>query len=188
MKLLMKNRLLFLFLILTIISFLSGLFFYVFIDDNSKKIVSDNIDLLINNKLINNSLIVNNSIISISVFLFGISIVGTIIIIPIFLFKVFIFSFEGICLLSNLGFKNIFILLLYLLPNFIQIISYFLICYYGCCYSLYLIKHLFKNINYNMTYITKRYLIVFIISFVFLILSCFLEILIISNLKLFLIK
>ena len=188
MKYLKKNKLLSLFFCLTILSFILGIFFYVLIDNNTKTIISHNINLLLNNKTINNTLITNNIFVSICIFLLGISIIGVVIIIPIFLFKIFIFSFEFISLLVNLGFKNIFLIILYLLPNFLQIISYFFICYYGCCYSIYLIKHLFKNINYNMHSMTKKYFIIFLFSFVLIICSSLIELFIISKLKLFLIK
>lgn len=179
-----KNKLLFLMLILTIISFLAGIVFNILIDENTKKIIKNNINLLIDNKLIiPSNIFINNIIVTIIIYLLGISVIGLIIILPIYLFKAFILSFETVSLLSTLKLKNILVILLYLLPNTINTIIYFIICYYAITYSLYLIRNIFFNKKYNMYLITKKYLLIFILSLIFIILSSSLEVFILPKLN-----
>ena len=184
-----RNKFLSFFVLLTITSFISGIFFYAFIDNNTKNVISNNINLLINNKLLKfNNLYLNNICITTLIWLLGISVIGIFIVIPLFLFKVFLFSFEFISLISNLGLKNIFLILLYLFPNFMIVLICFIICFYSGSYSLYLVRHLFKNINYNMSSITKKYIYIYFISIIIVLFSCLLESVIIPNLQFFLIK
>lgn len=181
-----KNKILFIMIILTIITFILGIMFNTLIGQESKKIISNNIDLLINNKLIiPKNIIINNLIMTIIIYILGISIIGIIIILPIYLFKVFILSFEIISLITNLHIKNILVIIFYILPNIINILIYFIICYYAINYSIYLIKNLFFNKKYNMYLITKKFLIIFIISLVLIVFSSGIEIFLLPKLQLF---
>lgn len=180
-----RNKLLFLMIMLTIISFIVGILFSVLISENNKKVIADNINLLINNKLIlPKNIFINNILITTSIYLLGISVIGLIIILPIYFFKVFILSFEMISLITTLKLKNIIAIIIYLLPNIINVIIYFIICYYAINYSIYLIKNLFFNKKYNMYLITRKYLVIFLISLILIILSSSLEIFILPKLKL----
>lgn len=183
-KIIKRNKILSILLILTIISGLIGILFNIFINDEYKEIITKNIVLLINNKLINyKKLLINNISITLIIWVLGISILGIILIIPIYLFKVFILFFEAISLLINLGIKNILLILLYLLPNIINTIVFFIICYYSVTYSIYLIRHIFRNIKYNMYTITKKYLLILIISLGIITISTLLEIFILPRLN-----
>lgn len=180
-----RNKLLFLMISLTIVSFIVGILFSILISEDNKKIITENINLLINNKLIlPKNIIINNILITTSIYLLGISVVGLIIILPIYFFKVFILSFEMISLITTLKLKNIIAIFIYLLPNIINVIIYFIICYYAINYSIYLIKNLFFNKKYNMYLITRKYLVIFLISLLIIILSSSLEIFILPKLKL----
>lgn len=181
-----KNKLLFFLLLFSVLFFILGIIFYSFIGDSSKEIITNNINLLINNKLINSKdVIINNLLTTSIVFILGISVIGFVIILIIYFFKIFIFSFELISLLINLKLKGIIVILLYLIPNIINIIIYFIICYYASNYSIFLIKNLFFNKKYNMYKITKKYFIIYIICLVFIMLSAFLELFILPKLHLF---
>ena len=90
----------------------------------------------------------------------------------------FVFAFEANSLFVILGFKNILLIVVYLLPELINIFIYFIISYYASYFSFYLIKHLFYNSNYNMRKITRRFLYVLLI-----IISSVLEMFILPNLK-----
>ena len=185
LKKIKNNKLLFLMLAITIVSFIIGILFRVLISEDNKKTITDNINLLIDNKLIlPKNIFINNVLVTTSIYLLGISVIGLIIILPIYFFKVFILSFEMISLISTLKLKNIIAIFIYLLPNIINVIIYFVICYYAINYSIYLIKNLFFNKKYNMYLITRKYLVIFIISLVLIILSSSLEIFILPKLKL----
>ena len=186
MKYLKKSKVSIIMIFLSIISFILGIFFYYIIGNSYKELITANINLLINNKLFNyNDIIINNVLITSIIYILGISIVGIIIILPVYLFKVFILSFEFISLIVNLKFTNIFVILLYLLPNIINIIIYYIICYYAINYSIFLIKNIFFNKRYNMFKITKKYLLIYLISLCFIIISSFLEMFILPRLKFF---
>ena len=179
-----KNKLLFIMISLTIISYILGIIFNVLIGENSKEIIKNNINLLVENKLIiPSNIFINNITITIIIYLLGISIIGLLIILPIYLFKVFILSFETISLISTLKLKNILVIIIYLLPNIINTIIYFMICYYAISYSIYLVRNIFFNKKYNMYLITKKYLLIFIISLIFIILSSSLEVFILPKLS-----
>ena len=188
MKYLKNNKIFMFMFVFSIISFILGIFFYYLIGDNNKELITSNINLLFNNKLVNYSdLFLNNILITSIIYILGISVIGIIIILPIYLFKVFILSFEFTSLIINLKFHNIFVILLYLIPNIINIIIYYIICYYAVSYSIFLIKNIYFNKSYNMFKISKKYLFIYLISLAFIILSSFLEIFILPRLKLFII-
>lgn len=179
-----RNKLLTIMLIMSFISFLFGFFLNLFLDDSYKKIIGDNIELLVNNKLIiPRNIIVNNIALVFSIWCLGISIIGILVIIPLYLFKVFVFAFEANSLFVILGFKNILLIVVYLLPELINIFIYFIISYYASYFSFYLIKHLFYNSNYNMRKITRRFLYVLLLSLLLIIISSVLEMFILPNLK-----
>ena len=183
-KYIKNNKLLFIMTILSVISFLFGILFNTFLSNSNKKIISENINLLINNKLIiPKNLILTNTLTTLSIWILGISIIGIIIILPIYLFKTFILSFELISLITNLKLKNILIIILYLIPNIINTTIYFIICYYAITYSLYLIRHIFFNKKYNLHLITKKYLLVLLISLVLITISTIIEIIILPHLN-----
>ena len=175
-------------IVLSFISFILGIIFYYLIGDNNKDLITSNINLLINNKLINyNDIFINNILTTTIVYILGISVVGIIIILPLYLFKVFILSFEFISLIINLKFNNILVISLYLIPNIINIIIYYIICYYAINYSIFLIKNIYFNKGYNMFRISKKYLFIYLISLGFIIISSLLEMFILPRLNLFII-
>lgn len=181
-----KNKLLFFLILFSVFFFIIGFLFYFFIGDSSKEIITNNINLLINNKLINSKDVIINNILTTSiVFILGISVIGIVIILIIYFFKIFIFSFELISLLINLKLKGIIVILLYLIPNIINIIIYFIICYYASNYSIFLIKNLFFNKKYNMYKITKKYFVIYMMCLLFITISALLELFILPKLYLF---
>ena len=186
MKYLMKNRLFKIIVLFTIISFILGIIFYSIIGNNSKDIINNNINLLIDNKLIKyKDIFINNIITTSIIYILGISIVGIILILPIYLFKVFILSFEFISLVVNLSLKNFVIIFLYLIPNIINLIIYFIICYYSINYSIFLIKNIFFNKKYNMFQITKKYFFIYLISLILIIISSLIELFVLPRLSYF---
>ena len=185
-KYIKNNKLLLMMFVFTLISFFVGIIFYQFINDEQKSIICNNIDLLIQNKLIKpKNLLFNNIITMTIIYLIGISVVGIIIILPIYLIRIFVISFELVNMIIYLKITNILLIVLYVLPNILNNIIYFIICYYAINYSLYLIKHLFFNKKYNMYRITKKYLYIYIILLIMIIISSLLELFLLSKLSFF---
>lgn len=171
-----RNKVLSLFILLSILAFISGVLFYAALDSNSKELVLNNINLLFNGKLINiKDYVFNHMFLCSSIWLLGISIIGFLIIIYLYLFKVFIFSFEFISLLVNVNLKTILKTIVYLMPNLLSCISLFILCYYATNYSLYLFKFIFRKQGSNINIVTKKYFKIFVITLIFNILICIIE-------------
>lgn len=193
-RLFKKNKILFVLGVSTIICFVVGILFYSLIDLESKNIISNNVinllDSLNNDKVstFDNfcSLFFSGSLILFIIWIFGISIVGILFVYALYLFKVFIYAFEFVSLLSNLKFNNILYILIYFLPNIINIFIYFFITYYSLSFSFGVFRHLFIDKSINIKKIFMSYLRVFIISLILSFINCVFEILIIPKVLLFL--
>ena len=182
-KYLKNNKILSIMILLTLISILIGIFFYVYIKKDYYEIISKNIFLLFNNKKINyKKVYINNYINLFIIWLLGISILGIILVLFLYLFKIFTLSFEITSMISILKGKNIIKISLYLLKGTIISSVYFFICYYAILYSLYLIKHLFINKHYDMHYITKKYIVILLFSIIIIFFVSLIEIIILKKL------
>ena len=193
-KLFKKNRILFILVVSTVICFILGILFYSLIDLESKSIVNNNILNLIESlnkdevsKFSNfYSLFLSSSLIIFIIWIFGISIVGLLLVYVLYLFKVFIYAFEFVSLLSNLKLNNILYILIYFIPNIINIFILLFITYYSLSFSIRVFKHLFIDKSINIKKLFMSYLRVFIIALVLSLINSILEILIIPKVLLFL--
>ena len=179
-----KNKLLSTFILLTFISFVFGILFYALLDASSKNTVSENIVLLFDNKLIDMKTFFFNSLFSNAlIWILGISIIGFVVVLSLYLFKVFIFAFEFISLIININSKNFLMVLGYLFPNLLSTSILFILSYYSVSYSVFLFRYLFRGGNYNLPFITKKYIRVLILSFLFMLGSCVLEYFILKHIS-----
>ena len=175
-RFLKRNKIFSLLCLFTFISFLFGLFFYAKLDNNSRDVVSNNIYLLIKGENLSlKDFFFNHLFSNIFIWLLGISIIGILFVLFLYFYQVFIFSFEGCALLSTLGFKYILSIFLYLLPSIICSICTFILCFYSIHFSIYLIRYLFLKKQYMFHDIMKRYIKVFLFSFIGLITSTILD-------------
>lgn len=180
-----RNKLLFLLIFFTFIVFILGIIFYFLLDSSYKNIISNNIDLLFQNKLIDfKSFFFNKLFSNAFIWILGISIIGFIIVFLLYLYKGFIFSFELISLLFNINSKNFIMIILYIIPNLLFLIILFILCYYSISYSIFLFRFLFKRQKYNITLITKRYIKILLFSFISTIVCCLLEYFILNHIGL----
>ena len=170
-----NNKILTILLIITFVASILGLVFYFKLDITNKNIIKSNIDIFFKDKDIIKSFFINQSISNILIWILGISIFGIIIVLLLYFLKVFIFSFELCSLISSLGFKSLFSILIYYIPSTIMIIVSFFISYYSILLSIYLFKFLFLKRNYSFNYIIKKYIILFIIFVFTLIISTFID-------------
>ena len=171
-----KNKILFLLITMTILLLISSFFFYAILNNETKEIVTNNINSLLEGSRGKTlDYFSNHILIVILIWSFGISIIGIIIVLLLYSFQIFMYGFEICALFSTLGIKNIILIMLYLIPNTILSITTFLLTYYSISYSFYLFRFLFFHKNYNFKMITSRYLKVFLFSFLAIISSSILE-------------
>ena len=94
-KFIKNNKLLFILIVLTLITLISGIFFNTLIDISTKKDITNNINSLITNYNSQSNLIKSfiptfssSLFLELLIWIFGISIIGCIIVLFLFLFKV----------------------------------------------------------------------------------------------------
>lgn len=194
LKFIKNNKLLFILIVLTLISLISGILFNTLIDTNTKKDITNNINSLITNYNSQSNLIksfiptfTSSLFLDLLIWIFGISIIGCIIVLFLFLFKVFIFGFELVSLLVNLNIGRIIFIIIYMLPSLFNLVIYFILTLFSISYSISLFKILFLKKNYNLSDITKKYIKILGVSLLFSFLSSIIEIFIISKILIFLI-
>ncbi len=172
LKFIKRNKLLSILTLLTIFIFIIGILYPAVIDNNTKKIISKNINDLIST--IQNNItfkdffktLSSNYVYTIIIWILGISIFGIAIVLILYLFKVFIFGFELSSLFINLKLSNIIFIILYMLPNLLYITIYFILVLFSISYSITLFKMIFLHKNYNIRIITKKYTKVLLIALI----------------------
>ncbi len=172
LKFIKRNKLLSILTLLTIFIFIIGILYPAVIDNNTKKIISKNINELIST--IQNNItfkdffktLSSNYVYTIIIWILGISIFGIAIVLILYLFKVFIFGFELSSLFINLKLSNIIFIILYMLPNLLYITIYFILVLFSISYSITLFKMIFLHKNYNIRIITKKYTKVLLIALI----------------------
>lgn len=172
LKFIKRNKLLSILTLLTIFIFIIGILYPAVIDNNTKNIISKNINDLIST--IQNNItfkaffktLSSNYIYTIIIWILGISIFGIAIVLILYLFKVFIFGFELSSLFINLKLSNIIFIILYMLPNLLYITIYFILVLFSISYSITLFKMIFLHKNYNIRIITKKYTKVLLIALI----------------------
>ena len=167
MKKIKENKLLFILLIITIISFILGILYPAILNEKDKELITKTIIENLNNikninylKTLTQSFI-NNIPLTIIIWLLGISII-----IIILILKPFIAGFTITSIIITKGIKGLYIALIYTLPNILNIIGSILLSYYALSFSLTLYKVIFKKKNITFHNIIKNYiklLLIFII-------------------------
>ena len=161
-----KNNKLFSFMIfISVIVFLCGVITCSIFDNNTKNMITENINNLILNikdKSISTftnffKCFSNNILYSFIIWIFGISIFGLVFSIFLYVIKLFLFSIELISLFVNIKITGFLFNLIYIIPDIISIILLFIVTYYSISYSVVLFKFLFRKCNYSLKNITKRY-------------------------------
>lgn len=167
-----RNKTISLLLFITIISIISGIIISATLDNQTKTTITTNINNILNNipnhkvniKDIINQILVLNNIIIIIIWLLGISIIGLPINTIIYILKIITLTIEVIFLLKALKVSNIFLIIIYIIPKLLNIFLIFFLIYYSYNFSLILYKLIFKNKQYNINILGKKYLkILFII-------------------------
>ena len=184
------NKLLLILLISTIISFILGCLFISIVDNNGRSLIKESInsyfDGIFDGKTnyINGlyTILPRNIFTNIIIWLVGISIVGIIIVSCLLLFKSFLVGFSLSSIIYTYGFKGIFISIIYMISEVINLFIIFLLTYYSISFSILLFNYLFRKKEYNRRIIMKRYIKIFIICLGITILNSLISIFLIPNL------
>lgn len=185
-----KRKIFMILLIICLVSFILGILFLAMLDKNGKNIVVSTINNYINNLNYDKKdlflLFKNNVFITIIMFLFGVSLFGVIFEVLFLITKSFILGFSFSSFIYTFKLKGVFIGLIYLFPSIFNLCIYFILGFFALNYSIYLYKYIFKNKEYNLKLLMKKYLKVLGVSIILLSLSSLIQYFIIPYiLKLF---
>ncbi len=168
-------------IVVVVISILFGLFFITLLSASDKSLLTSNInnhfDLINNGKYTINLLknIINNNILSLIIWILGFSVIGIPIIIFILFYKGFILSFSITSLIYNFKVDGIFFSFIYVFPHSIlNLIIYFILSYYSFKLSIKIIDSLINKKIFNFKFL-KKYIIILLISIIFLTFSALYE-------------
>lgn len=168
-------------IIVLVISLLFGSFFIKILDASDLKLVMTHINTYFDNikngnityNLYNN--ILNNNITLFIIWILGFSVIGLPLIISILFYKGFSLSFTAASLIYNFKFNGIFFSLIYIFPHLIlNMLFYFIMTYYSFKLCLNIIQVIFNKKKLNTSFL-KKYLVILIISILFLTLSALYE-------------
>ena len=185
-----KRKIFIILLVISIISLIVGILFLALLDNNGKKIVSDTIKNYVTNNNYDKKelllLIKNNILITIVMWFLGVSLFGFIFEIIFLIIKSFTLGFSISSFIYAYKAKGIIIGFIYLLPSIFNLIIYFILGFFAINYSIYLFKYIFKNKEYNLKLIMRKYIKILIISIFLLLCSTLIQFFIIPMiLKLF---
>ena len=171
-----KNKLLAILLIIIVITQLIGILIPIFIPNNTKEEITNNI-LIWQDNLKNQSnniknTIINNESFIITIWLIGISIIGVPIILLLYLSKLLVCVLELIFLIINIKKISPILIPFYIIPKIMILLVSFILIYHSLNFSLLLTKQLFLKRNIPIKDEAKKYLKVgFIITIIILLLS-----------------
>ena len=185
-----KRKIFIILFVISIISLIVGILFLALLDNNGKKIVSDTIKNYVTNNNYDKKelllLIKNNILITIVMWFLGVSLFGFIFEIIFLIIKSFTLGFSISSFIYTYKAKGIIIGFIYLLPSIFNLIIYFILGFFAINYSIYLFKYIFKNKEYNLKLIMRKYIKILIISIFLLLCSTLIQFFIIPMiLKLF---
>lgn len=178
-----KNKLLAILLLIIVITQLIGILIPIFIPNNTKEEITNNI-LIWQDNIKNQSnniknTIINNESFIITIWLIGISIIGVPIILLLYLSKLLVCVLELIFLIINIKKISPILIPFYIIPKIMILLVSFILIYHSLNFSLLLTKQLFLKRNIPIKDEAKKYLKVgFIITIIILLLSIIEEFLI----------
>lgn len=178
-----KNKLLAILLLIIVITQLIGILIPIFIPNNTKEEITNNI-LIWQDNIKNQSnniknTIINNESFIITIWLIGISIIGIPIILLLYLSKLLVCVLELIFLIINIKKISPILIPFYIIPKIMILLVSFILIYHSLNFSLLLTKQLFLKRNIPIKDEAKKYLkIGFIITIIILLLSIIEEFLI----------
>jgi stage II sporulation protein M len=164
-------------IIVLVLSLLFGTFFLKILENNDKELVMTHINTYFDSikngslkfNLYNN--IINNNITLFILWILGFSVIGLPLVVGILFYKGFSLSFTVTSLIYNFKFNGIFFSLVYIFPHLIlNILFYFVVSYYSFKLCLNIIQVILNKNKLNLSFL-KKYIVVLLISTIFLSLS-----------------
>lgn len=176
-----KNKLLFKLLIILLVAFILGILYIAILNKESKNLIQDQLSLFFSSinklnyqKALINS-ITNNLFYTISIWILGITIIGIPIIIILLIMKSFILGFTISSIIFFYHFKGVFIALIYIIPQIINLVLLLFISYYAIIFSKNLNRLLFLKKEVNFRNIMRRYIKILVFVLICIILSSVVE-------------
>lgn len=171
LKIIKNNKILSIIILLSIIVFIIGLLLPSILDNSVKAEINNNLKgylSYIKQDKINTlshllDTLKSNSFLTIIIWLLGISILGLPLILILYLSKVLIIGLEIAFLFKNVMEYNILFIITYMFPKIINLLLLSLLVYYSISFSILLVRILFINKQFNLTKVMIKYLKVFII-------------------------
>lgn len=169
--------------IVTLLAFIIGILLVSIESKDNKELITTSLTTFFNNikenKLNTQTLlyksITNNLIINIIVWLLGISIIGLPIVLIILGFKSLTIGFTISSILYTYKLNGLIKVIIYIIPNIINLFVLFVLTYYSINFSLMLFNYLFRKKEYNKKLIVNRYLKLLILSLLIPILTSVIE-------------
>lgn len=182
-KVLNVDRKILLFLIIISISgIVAGSFFITVLSPNDKMMINDALSNFLSQygqtnikiELINNFII--NFLYILLIWVLGLSVIGLPIVILLVFIKSFLISFTISSFIFKYKYKGILLGIIYNIPhNIINLIIYIYLGVYSIKFSLSMIDTILNKKNLNLKRLFNKYLVVLIISFVFITLTTLYE-------------
>ena len=169
--------------VICIVAFIIGVLLPSILNEENRKIIQASLnsffDTIKNNQLKTNELLfktlTSNIIIDLILWLLGISIIGIPIVIILLGYKSLSLGFTISSIISTYKLNGVIKVLIYIVPNIINLFIFFVISYYSISFSLMLFNYLFRKKEYNKRVIVNRYLKLLVISIIILIFSSVIE-------------
>lgn len=169
--------------VICIVAFIIGVLLPSILNEENRKIIETSLnsffDTIKNNQLKTNELLfktlTSNIIIDLILWLLGISIIGIPIVIILLGYKSLSLGFTISSIISTYKLNGVIKVLIYIVPNIINLFIFFVISYYSISFSLMLFNYLFRKKEYNKRIIVNRYLKLLVISIIILIFSSVIE-------------
>lgn len=177
-----KKQFILIFLI-CVVAFIIGVLLPSILNEENRKIIQTSLnsffDTIKNNQLKTSELLfktlTSNIIIDLILWLLGISIIGIPIVIILLGYKSLSLGFTISSIISTYKLNGVIKVLIYIIPNIINLFIFFVISYYSISFSLMLFNYLFRKKEYNKRIIVNRYLKLLVISIIILIFSSVIE-------------
>lgn len=169
--------------VICIVAFIIGVLLPSILNEENRKIIETSLnsffDTIKNNQLKTNELLfktlTSTIIIDLILWLLGISIIGIPIVIILLGYKSLSLGFTISSIISTYKLNGVIKVLIYIVPNIINLFIFFVISYYSISFSLMLFNYLFRKKEYNKRIIVNRYLKLLVISIIILIFSSVIE-------------
>jgi len=163
-------------IIVGIISLVFGLLFITILKDSDKQLLTNHISTFLESVNTNEykfnitTILLENNIMAIIIWILGFSIVGIPLLIGILFYKCFTLTFTVTSLIYCYKVDGILLSFIYIFPHLIiNLMFYFILIYYSFKLSLILIDEIIHKKPFNIP--IKKYLIVLLISILFLTIS-----------------